>query len=269
MTTTPLVRLDHAAVGYDGEVVLSGVDLAIDAGETVAVLGANGSGKSTLVRGLLGLAEVSSGDVELFGTPAAGFRERWRIGYVPQRTNIAGALPATVREVVVSGRLPRLGLGRRLRASDRAAVDAALETVEMSDLADRPVSALSGGQQRRVTIARALASEPDLLILDEPTAGVDAENQARLADTLRRLSAAGTTIVLIAHELGPVADLIGRVVVMRDGGIAFDGAPGDRHVTEHAEHDHGPGDEVGCEHQHEHGDYVTPPPRPGTGLVGW
>jgi len=140
-------------------------------------------------------------------------------------------------------------------------VDAALDTVELGDLAARPVAQLSGGQQRRVTIARALAAEPDLLILDEPTAGVDAENQVRLADTLARAAAGGTTIVLVAHELGPAAPLIARVVVLRDGGIAYDG-PADRGAHDH----HHAVDELGCEHQHEHGEA---PIRPGTGLMGW
>ena len=261
MTTESLVELSQAAIGYDGQPVINGVDLVIRSGDTVAVLGANGSGKSTLVRGILGLAELTHGSLTLFGTPSTRFADRWRIGYVPQRTAIAGALPSTVREVVTTGRLARLGLGRRLRPADHAAVDAALDTVELGDLAARPVAQLSGGQQRRVTIARALAAEPDLLILDEPTAGVDAENQVRLADTLARAAAGGTTIVLVAHELGPAAPLIARVVVLRDGGIAYDG-PADRGAHDH----HHAVDELGCEHQHEHGEA---PIRPGTGLMGW
>lgn len=273
MTGTALVELTDAAIGYDGESVVAGIDLRIEPGEVVAVLGANGSGKSTLVRGILGLADLHAGSVDLFGVPAGRFGQRWRIGYVPQRTTIAGALPATVREVVSSGRLARRGLGRRLGVADRAAVDAALDTVELRDLDDRPVGHLSGGQQRRVTIARALAAQPDLLILDEPTAGVDAESQIRLADTLERLSRSGTTIVLVAHELGPAAPLIDRVVVMRNGRIAFDGPPTDsiRHGGTHGHPHEGPdehahADELGCEHLHEHGDE---PPRPGTGLMGW
>ena len=268
-----LIELDHATIGYDGEPVLRDIDLVVNRGEIVAVLGANGSGKSTLIRGVLGLAQVQSGSIRLFGTPAQRFGQRWRIGYVPQRSTIAGALPATVREIVTSGRLPRRGLGRRLQPADRKAVDRAIDTVDLTPLADTPIAHLSGGQQRRVTIARALAAEPDLLILDEPTAGVDAESQVRLAETLDHLRELGTTIVLIAHEVGPVAHLIKRVVVMRDGGIVFDGPASDHH-DDHSGHHHLGVDEHhdladdGCEHLHEHGE-PPPPPRPGTGLHGW
>jgi zinc transport system ATP-binding protein len=249
---TALVELDDVAVGYGGPAVVRDVTLSIEAGETVVILGANGSGKSTLVRGILGLADIEHGTVRLFGAPAEHFGDRWRIGYVPQRTSIAGVLPASVGEVVMSGRLPRLGLAGRLRPADREAVRRAIETVELTEHTTRPVAELSGGQQRRVTIARALAAEPDLLILDEPTAGVDAENQARLATPLERLRSMGTTIVVVAHEAGPVAHLIDRAVVMRDGRIAYDGDPG----------------EVGGDHHH-HDDHDHEPPRPGTGLVGW
>lgn len=262
MSDHPLVELRDASIGYDGAAVIEHVDLRIESGDVVALLGANGSGKSTLVRGILGLADLTSGSILLFGEHARHVRDRWRIGYVPQRTNIAGAVPSTVREVVTTGRLARVGPGRRLRASDHDAVTAALATVELGELAAEPVRTLSGGQQRRVTIARALAAEPELLILDEPAAGVDAENQARLADTLTRAAAGGTTIVLVAHELGPAAPLIGRVVIMGDGGISFDGPP-DRSFHGHSDDSH---DLPGCEHLHEHGDV---PPRPGTGIMGW
>ena len=259
MTVAPLVRLHDVSIGYDGEVVLSGIDLAVEPGEFVAVLGANGSGKSTLIRGLLGLAQLHGGRIELFGQPTDEFADRWRIGYVPQRTAIAGALPATVDEVVTSGRLARMGWRTRLRANDRDAVSAALDTTELTDLRGRPVAQLSGGQQRRVTIARALAAEPDLLILDEPAAGIDAESQERLAATLAGLAERGTTVMLIAHELGHVADLISRVIVMRDGGIVFDGSP----TAPDAE-------PAGHDHVHHHlDDDAHAPLRPGTGLEGW
>ena len=254
----PLVALRGATLGYDGIAVLERIDFDISAGEFVALLGANGSGKSTLVRAIFGLSQTLDGTLQLFGEDARSFGDRWRIGYVPQRTTIAGSLPSTVAEVVTSGRLARLGLRRRLGSADRRVVEESIAAVGLGHLAERPVTELSGGQQRRVTIARALASEPELLVLDEPTAGVDAESQTLLSDALGALSAAGTTILLIAHEIGPLAPLVTRLVCLGDGGVTFDGPPSDHGAHGHDAHD--------ADHLHSHGD---PPPRPGTGLMGW
>jgi zinc transport system ATP-binding protein len=221
----PVVRLRGAAIGYGDHPVVRGADLTVHRGEVIAVLGPNGAGKSTLVRGILGLARVSEGSVELFGTPARRFRDRWRIGYVPQRHTVAAGVPATVREVVASGRLPRVRRLRPMRPADRAAVDAAIATVGLRGLERVPVSTLSGGQQRRLLIARALAADPEVLVMDEPTAGVDATSQEALAATMRDLVEGGTTILLVTHELGVVASLITRVVEVRDGRITYDGPP--------------------------------------------
>jgi len=213
------------AVGYGDRPAIRDVDFSLEAGEVVALLGPNGAGKSTLVRGILGLAPLMAGRLELFGVPAAHFRERYRLGYVPQRHTIVGGVPSTVREVVSSGRLPRKRPFAPMRAYDRAVVAAAIDTVGLGERAGVSVGSLSGGQQRRVLIARALAAEPDVLVMDEPTAGVDAANQEILAATLRQLVERGSTLLLVAHELGPLAPLIGRVVVMRDGHVRYDGAP--------------------------------------------
>jgi zinc transport system ATP-binding protein len=208
------------------------------------VLGANGSGKSTLVRAVLGLVAASAGTIELFGTPQRRFRQWQRIGYVPQRMGAASGVPATVGEVVGAGRLARRGIWRPAGAADRAAVIAALEAVGLADRAGDPVATLSGGQQQRTLIARALAGRPDLLILDEPTAGVDAGSQEAFADALRRFVGDGGTALLVAHELGPLHPLIDRAVVVHHGRIAHDGAvpepaghhadPGHDHVHPHA-----------------------------------
>nr|WP_250563024.1 ABC transporter ATP-binding protein [Sphaerisporangium fuscum] len=214
-------------VSLDGRPVLRGIDLRIAPGEVVAVLGANGSGKSTLIRALLGLTPLSAGSAELYGEPPARFRDWWRIGYVPQRLSVGGGVPATVREVVASGRVARQRRLRRTSADDRSAVARALDAVGLTDRAGDPVGRLSGGQQQRVLIARALAGEPDAFVMDEPTAGVDAENQRQLAGTLTTLVKQGKTVLLVAHELGPMEPLITRSVVLRDGRIAFDGAPPD------------------------------------------
>jgi zinc transport system ATP-binding protein len=223
--TPPVLDLRGACVAYDGRLALAGVDLRVDAGEVVALLGANGSGKSTLVRALLGLVPLASGSVALFGTPLERFRDWPRVGYVPQRTTAASGVPATVREVVATGRLSRLGRFRRMRGADRDAVTAALETVDLLDRSRDSVGTLSGGQQQRVLIARALASEPDLLVLDEPTAGVDAANQQALSDTMRRLARRGTTVVVVTHELGQLHDLVRRAVTLSHGRVLHDGPP--------------------------------------------
>jgi zinc transport system ATP-binding protein len=220
----PVVALTDGAVAYDGSVAVSGVDLQVQAGEVVAVLGANGSGKSTLVRAVVGLLPLASGRLELFGTARAQFRDWTRLGYVPQRGGAATGVPATVREVVATGRLARRGL-RRPTSADRRAVDDALATVGLADRARSRVVTLSGGQQQRVLIARALTCDPELLVLDEPTAGVDLASQQTLADTLRTLVARGTTVMLVAHELGPMHPLITRAVTMADGRVLHDGAP--------------------------------------------
>jgi zinc transport system ATP-binding protein len=174
------VRLRDARIGYGDVAVVQGVDLTVRDGEAVAVLGSNGSGKTTLARGLLGLATVLGGEVEVLGAPVGRPRERGRIGYVPQRHTVSGAVPATVREVVGVGRLARLGPFGRLRADDHAAVRDAAAAVGLADRLGDPVASLSGGQQRRVLVARALAAEPELLVMDEPTAGVDAASQDAL-----------------------------------------------------------------------------------------
>ncbi|CAN5808118.1 metal ABC transporter ATP-binding protein [soil metagenome] len=241
-------------LGYDGRAVVRGLDLRIDAGSVVGLLGPNGSGKTTLVRGLLGLAPIQRGTIRIFGVDRQRFRAWHRVGYVPQRQTVTGGIPSTVAEVVSSGRLHRVRPFAGLRSADRVAVRHAIEAVGLSARASQPLATLSGGQQRRALIARALASEPDLLVLDEPTAGVDRVNQNALAATLGLLAGRGVTIVLITHELGPVAPLVTRTLALRDGRIAYDGPPT------------GAPDEHDDQWHHVHG---APPERgPDLGLTG-
>jgi zinc transport system ATP-binding protein len=219
---SPVLEFRDVSIGYEGRAAVHRVSLAVRAGEVVAVVGPNGSGKSTLVRGLLGLADVLHGRVLLFGQDAASFREHARIGYVPQRHTIAGAIPSTVSEVVASGRLPRKRLWERMNRADRLAVRSAIDEVGLDAQRASPVGILSGGQQRRVLIARALASEPDVLVMDEPTAGVDVENQQALAATLARLADGGRTMIIVTHELEALSPVVTRVVSVGGGRVTSD-----------------------------------------------
>ncbi len=190
----------------------------------MALLGGNGSGKSTLVRALLGLVPIQRGEVRLFDRPLRSFREWSRIGYVPQRTTATQA-EATVEEIVATGRLalrrPFVPAGRR----DRQAVTEALDLAGLLDRRRSDVRRLSGGQQQRVLIARALAGAPELLVLDEPTAGVDLQHQQLLAAVIEKRLERGLAVVAVLHEVGALGALIDRAVVLRDGRIVHDGDP--------------------------------------------
>ena len=254
------IELTNGSVTIGGRPILRGIDLAVAPGQFVALMGANGSGKSTLVRALVGLWPLSGGELRLYGTPIASYDEWARVGFVPQRASAESGVPASVWEVVSSGRLTHRRPFRPMSRADRAAVDRAIEVVGLQGKARDGISSLSGGQQQRALIARALAGEPDLFFLDEPTAGVDLPNQQALADALAQLSEHGATIVLVAHELGPLAPLVERSVVMRDGRIAYDGEPLDDHEV------HTPqfGEAHGHHHhpsraQHDHVPHVSAP----------
>jgi zinc transport system ATP-binding protein len=223
---THLLEASGVSFAYGRSAVLEDVSLSVDPGEFVALVGPNGSGKSTLLRVLLGRLEPSAGAVRLFGAPPDRIEDRGRLGYVPQRPVLASEVPATVREIVATGRLSRRGWWRPLRGEDREAVTHAVASVGLADLADTPLNELSGGQQQRAFIARAFASEPDLLVLDEPIAGVDAESQHRFRDSLVHLvNEHGAGVLLVSHELSAVAQDVDRVVVLKRT-VLFDGPPG-------------------------------------------
>ena len=237
-----IIRIDDGAVELGGRPVLRGIDLAIDRGDIVAVIGANGSGKSTLVRTMMGIVPARRGEVRLFDTPLDRFQDWQRVGFVPQRATAAAGVPATVREVVTAGRLSHRRLFRPLGRADRHAVTDAIAAVGLTGKERHGVGTLSGGQQQRVLIARALAGAPELLVLDEPTAGVDVHSQEAFAGTLTALAAKGTTIVLVIHEPGVLGPLLKRSVVMRDGRIVYDGPPLATFVQAdgHGDHHHHP-----------------------------
>jgi zinc transport system ATP-binding protein len=220
-----LVEARGVSYAYGSTPILDDVDLTVSRGEFVALVGPNGSGKSTLLRVLLGVLHPPRGSVRLLGSPPNEVADRWRIGYVPQRPTLAPDVPATVREIVTTGRLARHGWWRTLRGADLDAVAHAIESVGLADLADQPITQLSGGQQQRAFIARAFAGEPQLLVLDEPIAGIDAESQRRFRESLVHLIGDhGAGVLLVSHELSAVADVIDRVIVLKHE-VMFDGPP--------------------------------------------
>ena len=218
-----IVSLRSASFGYGDRAVVSDVTIDIQAGEVLAILGPNGSGKSTLVKGILGLNDHIGGQVELFGTPFDGFRDHARLGYVPQRHTLSTSVRATAAEIVAIGRLPHQGWLGRVNQEDRRIIEESLALVGLADRANAEVSTLSGGQQRRVLIARALAAQPDVLIMDEPTAGVDLANQEVLSQVLARLVGRGATMLIVTHELRALGGVLSRIVELDAGRITFDG----------------------------------------------
>lgn len=222
------VALDGVSFGYrPGQRVLDDVHLELSEGEFVAVAGPNGGGKTTLVRILLGLERPTQGTALLYGEPAHRFSRRKTLGYLAQRSIAGGDAPVTVREVVSAGRLASGGLIGTMRRRDQELVTHAIDRVGLAAHADLPLRTLSGGMQQRAFIAKALAGEPALLVLDEPTTGVDAESQESLAGLLDTLhSELGVTIVYVSHEFGAVEHFVQRLVLVRRT-IVFDGSPDD------------------------------------------
>jgi zinc transport system ATP-binding protein len=220
------IELGGLGFGYrPDQPVLESVDLRVAEGEFLAVAGPNGGGKTTLLRLVLGLERPTVGRALLYGEPAHRFSRRRLLGYLPQRAHPGGEAPATVRELVTAGRLPATRLWGPLRAGDRAAVSEAIARVGLAERAETPLRTLSGGMQQRAFIAKALAAGPSLLVLDEPTTGVDAASQESLAALLDELHRElGVTILYVSHEFGAVERFVQRLVLVR-GGIVFDGPP--------------------------------------------
>lgn len=207
------VRTDDLAVRYDRFVALDGVTVTVHFGEALGIIGPNGSGKSTLLKTIAGLLQPASGDLCVLGTtprrlPAGS------IAYVPQIEAVDWTFPATVWDVVAMGRFPRLRFWQRFGARDHELVAAALQAVHMSSFATRHIANLSGGQQQRVFVARALAQEPQLLLLDEPTTGVDAETDASLAQIVRKLVAGGLPVLMTTHDLDNVDAWFDRLMIL-------------------------------------------------------
>jgi zinc transport system ATP-binding protein len=221
----PALELDRVSFAYrGGPRVLEDVSLRVEQGAFLGIAGPNGGGKTTLLRLALGLERPASGAVRVFGLPP-GARAAPRVAYVAQRAQLASGTPVTVRETVETGRLAVRGALGPLRAEDRVVVDRAIERVGLIARAGSPLRTLSGGMQQRAFIARALAAEPALLALDEPTTGVDAAAQESFAELLAELRGElGVTILYVSHEFGAVEHVVSRLVLVR-GRIVFDGDP--------------------------------------------
>lgn len=210
-----VVEVKGVTFGYGERTVLEDVTLAVEEGDFWALMGPNGSGKTTLVKLILGLLKPRAGEVRLFGCPAGSFRCRQKIGYVPQRAALEHRFPTTVEEAVMAGRTALLGPGRRPGKEDRRAVGEALELLGLYELRHRPLSCLSGGQQQKVFLARALAGRPALLILDEPEAGLDSLALGSFYALLQRLNREmGMTLLVVTHDTGAVARHVGKVACL-------------------------------------------------------
>ena len=211
MSNDAAITVEDVTYAYDGRPAVEDVSLSVEEGEFLGLIGPNGSGKTTLLKLMLGLMSPDSGRIELFGRSVEEFEEGERIGYVSQHsTSRDRTMPITVREVVTMGRYPHTRFGW-LRKHDHEAIDEALERVDIADIADRRIATLSGGQKQRAFIARALASEADLLALDEPTVGVDADSRDRFYDLLDELNEQGITVILIEHDIGVVTEHADRI----------------------------------------------------------
>jgi len=205
--TENIVEVSHVSFSYEAQDVLRDVSFNIHRGDYLWIVGANGSGKTTLLKIMLGILRPHAGLVKLFGADLEEFADRCKIGYVPQQaTNVDVNFPATVREVVLMGRYACRGLLHRVTKEDREKVSRALEQVGLTDFADRMIGGLSGGQQQRVFIARALAGEPEIIFLDEPTVGVDTSAKNEFYTLLKKLNEdLHLTVVLITHDIENVS----------------------------------------------------------------
>lgn len=200
-------------VCYDKHVALDGATVTVCKGEALGIVGPNGSGKSTLLKSIAGLLQPTAGDVCVFGKSPRAL-PAGSIAYVPQIEDVDWSFPASVWDVVAMGRFPRLGLFKRFGKHDRDAVERGLQLVNMRDLAHRHISQLSGGQQQRVFVARAIAQEPQLLLLDEPTTGVDAATEEALRNVIRELAEGGMPVVMSTHHLERASEWFDRLMVL-------------------------------------------------------
>ncbi|WP_280233921.1 metal ABC transporter ATP-binding protein [Nocardia cyriacigeorgica] len=214
MSDASAIEVRDVTVHYGAVLALDAVDLTVESGRVCGLIGMNGSGKSTLFKTIMGLVTPDRGTVRIGGGTPAAARKAGAVGYVPQSEDVDWSFPLSVREVVTTGRYGRMGFTRRARRSDREAVDYALERVELTDLADRQIGQLSGGQRKRAFVARGIAQGATVLLLDEPFAGVDKRSEATITGLLRELAADGVTVLVSTHDLHALPGLADEAVLL-------------------------------------------------------
>jgi ABC-type Mn2+/Zn2+ transport system ATPase subunit len=223
------IDIENAVVSYREDIALRGVSLKVRPGEFVGIVGPNGAGKTTLLTIVNGMGKLLHGRVTVLGhnlTPGNGHSLRKKVGYVAQAQSIDPRMPMNVREVAMIGRYGRLGLFRSPSKHDWEIVDTALELVGMTHLVRRPIGHLSGGEQQRVAIARCLAQEPEIFLLDEPTASLDWKAQTEILELVKRIhEERHLTTLFVTHDLDALPHTCDRVVLMKDGLIVADGTP--------------------------------------------
>ncbi len=213
------IEIHGLSVSYGSKRVLTNIYLQIEKGSLVGVIGPNGAGKSTLFKSILGLVEPNAGDIKIFGEEIRA--QRKRIAYVPQRDDVDWSFPATVMDIVLMGRYPHLGIFQRIGQQDREIALRALQDLGIEAFRDRQIGALSGGQQQRVFIARALAQQPDIFMLDEPFVGVDITTEEKIISILKAQADAGKTLLVVHHDLANVRTYFDSVILLNQRMIAY------------------------------------------------
>lgn len=226
--STPCIELKNINFAYNSKNVLQNVNLTINEGEYVGIIGPNGAGKSTLLQIILGVLSPNKGEIKIFQKPLKRFKKQFLLSYVPQKLAEEGdSFPATVEEVVMSGITPKKRFWQKLTAQDRKSMEQALDLLEITHLRNRPLGELSGGEKQRVYMARALAGEAKILLLDEPATGVDIPSREGFYALLKNLNQKyGLTVIFVTHDLGVIANEVGRVVCLNQT-ISCQGSPQD------------------------------------------
>lgn len=236
MNEAEALSVSRLTVSYGDKPVLLNVSLRLQTGRLTGIMGPNGAGKSTFIKAVLGVVKPLEGEVSILGKPLKAVRKR--ISYVPQRESVDWDFPTTVRDVVRMGRYGNLGLFGRFKKHDREIVEEAMQKLDITDLAEKSISALSGGQQQRVFLARALAQEADLYFMDEPFVGIDASTESLITDILRGLAAKGKTIIIVHHDFKTAGEYFDEIILLKRVLIAK-GAPEEVLTVQHIEEAYG------------------------------